>query len=146
MSRGGRPPIPEEDLLDELRRLADELGRTPGMKMMSERGAYSGRVYPRRFGSWNEAVEAAGLEPNPQGGPLPTEEELLDELHRLGDELGHTPTHREMREQGNQSPSAYMKRFGSWNEAVEAAGFTPNPMGGHPKHQHLIEQLREAEQ
>lgn len=56
--------IPTEDLLDEIRRLAEELNQTPTKKQLNDRGQYYGQSYQKRFGSWNEAVREAGLEPN----------------------------------------------------------------------------------
>lgn len=56
--------IPTDDLLNEIRRLAKELNRTPTRDQMDEVGEYYGRSYRLRFGSWSEAVHQAGLEPN----------------------------------------------------------------------------------
>jgi len=56
--------VPTDELLDEIRRLARELNRTPTRDQMDDRGEYYGRSYRLRFGSWNEAVRRAGLEPN----------------------------------------------------------------------------------
>ena len=46
------------------------------------------------FGSWNAAKRAAGLMPR----RFATREELLEQLRRLGDELGRTPTARDLDE------------------------------------------------
>ena len=147
MSSKGRPAIPREDLLNELQRLADELGRTPTKREMNDMGAYSGRAYLNRFGSWNAAVEEIGLEPNSQGGAnSPTDEVLLKELQRLADALGRTPTGREMNDRGEFSTGVYRSRFGTWNAALVKAGLTPNRSGSKPKHNQIIQQLREAEQ
>lgn len=141
-----RKPIPRVDLLDEIRRLADELGRTPTTREMVEQGVYSDRLYFDRFESWNAAIEEAGLTPNLQRGPVPSDEELLAELRRLADELGHSPARREMRRHGNHSDSTYDRRFGSWREALLEVGLTAHRPGLQPKQRRMIEQLREAEQ
>ena len=54
----------EAVMLEELRELAEELGRTPYAKEMEEDGPFSTNTYQNRFGSWNAALELAGLEPN----------------------------------------------------------------------------------
>ena len=49
--------IPREDLLEEIRRLADELDRPPKSTEMEELGKFSQGVYNRRFGTWEEALQ-----------------------------------------------------------------------------------------
>lgn len=60
-----RPPqYSEEELLDEIRRLADDVGRSPPRKRdMDEYGNHASRTYTYRFGSWSDAVREAGFEP-----------------------------------------------------------------------------------
>lgn len=64
MPSGGQNKISRDDLLDALQDLASELGDTPTRAEMDDVGDYSGSAYRREFGSWNEAVEAANLNPN----------------------------------------------------------------------------------
>ena len=113
--------IIEEDLIAELHRLADELGRLPTVREMNELGEYSHMPYVQRYGSWTEAVEAAGLEPNNPGRRDISEEELLDEIKRLAQELGRDPTCPEMDEYGKFSDATYVNRFGSWVAAKNKA-------------------------
>lgn len=119
--------IPREDLLDELRRLADELGRTPGRDDVQDHSPHSPTTYYRRFGSYREACEEAGLEPN--GHAPVSEEELIRALQDLADELGRTPTRREMNEMGEFGATSYWRVFGGYADACEAAGLTPNDPG-----------------
>jgi len=56
--------LSEQDLLQEIRRLDDEFDRTPRQKDMSEHGKYGQVTYYRRFESWPNALEKAGLEPD----------------------------------------------------------------------------------
>nr|WP_092934959.1 hypothetical protein [Natrinema hispanicum] len=56
--------IPDEELLEAIRDLNEKTRKTPPTRdQMDEFGEYYGRSYRLRFGSWNEAVSAAGLEP-----------------------------------------------------------------------------------
>ena len=117
--------IPEEKLLEELDRLADALGTTPTATEMNDEGEYRAATYQERFGSWNEGVQAAGLDPNPKSPWIP-EEKLLSELQRLADDIGQTPSYDDMKEHGRYTAETYKNRFGSWSEAVAAAGLEPN--------------------
>ncbi len=77
-----------------------------------------------QFGSWNRAVRAAGLEPNPQGmgsEPVITDIELLEEIIRLHRHLGKRPSDREMGRFGKFSPKPYNDRWGTFVRAREAA-------------------------
>ena len=119
----------QEELLDEIKRLEDELGRPPSTRDMVETGKYTTSVYFLRFESWNAAVREAGSSPNerimdPEDQQIPASE-LLEELHRVADVVGERPTIEDMLEHGSYSARPYTNRFGSWNMAVEHAGFTP---------------------
>lgn len=109
----------DEDLLAALRAMADDLGRSPTSAEMKADGPHTAKTYQRRFGSWKAALEAAGLDPVPQGYPEPA---LLAELRRLADELGRVPTPGDIRGRGEISYNTYYRRFDSFDAAVERAG------------------------
>ena len=73
------------------------------------------------FGSWNAAKRAAGLLPR----RFATREELVEQLRRLGEELGRLPTAQDIRERRGSMPSAslYWHTFGSLTTALREAGF-----------------------
>ena len=61
---------------------------------------------------------------------IPTDE-LLAELRRLHDELGHVPRVADMDNHGAYSYGVYYNRFGSWIDAVSDAGLeTEGPTRG----------------
>jgi hypothetical protein len=63
-----------DDLLCELERVAEVVGRAPTREDVNEVGEHSHEPFVQRFGSWSAALEAAGYEPyrNPDeaGDPL----------------------------------------------------------------------------
>ncbi len=73
------------------------------------------------FGSWNAAKRQAGLVPR----RFATREELLGRLRDLGEELGRTPTARDIDERKGAMPSKSLlwHTFGSLAQALRAAGF-----------------------
>jgi len=73
------------------------------------------------FGSWNAAKRAAGLMPR----RFATREELVEQLRRLGEEVGRTPTAQDIRSRRGTMPSAslYWHTFGSLSTALREAGF-----------------------
>ena len=114
--------IPTESLQAELRRLADKLDKVPTGQEMVSHGHHGINTYKNRFGSWNNALEAADLSRKPDRKKR-SNQELLAEIERLADELGRTPSSRDMAEHGEFGRITYRDHFGSWNKALEAAGF-----------------------
>jgi len=120
---GIRRRYTNEQIVAELRESAERLGRSPTMK---EFGADPGsQVHPQtvieHFGTWNAAKRAAGLMPR----RFATREELVEQLRRLGAELGRTPTAEDVRQRRGTMPSAslYWHTFGSLATALREAGF-----------------------
>ena len=55
-------PVTNEELLADLRRVAQKVGdEIVSKRIYSEHGRYSPRTLSRRFGSWNKAIKAVGL-------------------------------------------------------------------------------------
>jgi hypothetical protein len=120
---GLRRRYSDEEILAELREAARRLGRSPTMREFA--GDPEARVHPQtvieHFGTWNAAKRAAGLFPR----RFLTREELLEQLRNLGEELGRTPTARDLAARGRSLPSAslYAHTFGSLADALREAGF-----------------------
>ena len=120
---GLRRRYTDADILDELRAAAKRLGRSPTMREFAADPA--ARVHPQtvieHFGTWNAAKRAAGLFPR----RFLTKDELLEQLRALGEELGRTPTARDLAARRRSLPSAslYAHTFGSLGNALREAGF-----------------------
>ena len=118
-----RRNIPEGELLEDLRKLANKLDRSPTSEEVNQSDITpSVDVYRSNFGSFSNAQEAAGLEVTSQEV---TRDELISELQRLYNELGHVPTVSDLKEHGSVSRNPYRRRFESWNAALEEAGIEP---------------------
>lgn len=139
-SREPNSKISKEDLIDELRTLAEELDQSPTREQMNNQGKHWGSTYIDRFGNWSSALEAANLEP--RKNPEPSREELIEELRNLGKRLDKRPTEKEMASDGNYAPRTYHRNFESWNNALEAAGFEPRKSGVKLSKDELLTELR----
>jgi hypothetical protein len=121
--RAIRKRYSDEQILDELRAHAARVGRSPTMKEFA--ADPETKVHPQtvieHFGTWNAAKRAAGLVPR----RFATPEELLDVLRALGEELGRTPTARDLDERRGRIPSKslYWHTFGSLSAALREAGY-----------------------
>lgn len=98
-----------EQLVAEVQRLDDASKLVPYTSQMSRRGKYSAHDCLREFGSWDEALEAAGIDKRSR---------LIDELHRVRDEIGSTPRTTDMNHVGRVSAGMYSDFFGSWGAAT----------------------------
>jgi HNH endonuclease len=120
---GIRKRYSNEQIVVELRASAERLGRSPTMREFA--GDPETTVHPQtvieHFGSWNAAKREAGLVPR----RFATREELVGLLRDLGEELGRTPTARDLDERRGSMPSKslYWHTFGSLSAALREAGF-----------------------
>ena len=120
---GLRRRYSDEEILEELRSAATRLGRSPTMREFAQDS--EAKVHPQtvieHFGTWNAAKRAAGLVPR----RFLTRAELLQQLQRLGEELGRVPKARDLAARRRSFPSAslYAHTFGSLSNALREAGF-----------------------
>ena len=141
---GLRRRYTDEDILEELRQAATRLGRSPTMREFAQ--DEQAKVHPQtvieHFGIWNAAKRAAGLYPR----RFLTRDELLEHLRGLGEELGRTPTARDLAERRRVRPSAslYAHTFGSLANALREAGF--EVLQGEERLERAIEQGAELAQ
>lgn len=115
--------VTREELLEELRRLADEYGEPVRYDDVAEHGKYGPRTYYREFDTWFDAREAAGLNPEhirPERRADP--EELIEAMRELAREVGRPPLKSDMRDHGAFSVTPYLTRWDTWERALEAAG------------------------
>jgi hypothetical protein len=120
---GIRRRYSDEQILEQLAECAERLGRSPTMREFEEDTETT--VHPQtviqHFGSWNKAKRKAGLVPR----RFATREDLVRLLRELGEELGRTPTARDLDAHRASMPSKslYWHTFGSLTAALREAGF-----------------------
>lgn len=113
-------PVSDSELIADLQRVADSAGTTRiTQKIYTELGRYDGRNISRRFGTWNKALETAGLDVSNEIN-LP-DERLFENILVLWQHYGRQPRRAEL----SQPPSVisqgpYRRRFRSWIEALES--------------------------
>ena len=120
---GIRRRYTDEQILDQLRASSARLGRSPTMREFA--ADPEAEVHPQtvieHFGTWNAAKRAAGLTPR----RFISREELLGQLRQLGEELGRTPTARDLDSNRRRvaSKSLIWHTFGSLSAALKEAGY-----------------------
>jgi hypothetical protein len=98
------------ELIAELQRVDERYGAVNSTAMQTN-GDYPVHRYTNEFGSWNNALAAAGID---------KEARFLEELAHLWDEVGERPTSTQMDESGKYSMGLYTQYFGNWGNAIDA--------------------------
>ncbi len=111
--------VSDAELLADLRRVADLLGKaTLRYDEYPNHGRCASRIFETRFGSWNAALRAAGLEVGHRQDI--SEEELFENMERVWTALGRQPRREEMKKPFSTfSKGTYERRFGGWRRALE---------------------------
>lgn len=112
--------IPEGELLGDLRRVAEEIGKNRvTIDEYNDRGRFHATTLTRRFGSWFVATDKAGLERTRNLNIA--NEELFANLVDLWTALGRQPRYQDLsRGASHFCSGTYEKRFGSWRKALAA--------------------------
>jgi superfamily II DNA or RNA helicase len=133
-----------DGLIQQLKNLAEELGRTPKIEDV-EKTCKKGRcasmqAFKNTFGTLNVALEAAGMKPNRKSK---SKEELIHLLQELSERLGRTPksedVYKASKERRCASIQAFRTAFGTFNKALESAGMKPKSK----ELIHLLQELSE---
>jgi hypothetical protein len=114
--------ISEEQLLDEIKRLHRELGRAPKIREINQLGKYSFNSYVSKFGTLSKLLEKAGIRDLSKIKNV-TRELLVEDLKRIGKELGRTPKTTDLKQFSEYSSGAFNLHFDSFKEALALAGF-----------------------
>jgi hypothetical protein len=115
--------VPDETFLEDMRRVASALSKkTVTMVEYIKHGTYHPSSITHRFGSWFKALEKGGLEKSRSEINIPLDKCICD-LKRVSQLLGkETVTQNEYRRFGQYSPNTLIRRFGSWQSALEQNG------------------------
>ena len=112
--------ITEADVIAELRRIADILGKDSitAVDFQNYSEMCSINALNSRFGTWEQIISLAGMESKNR---RKTDEELFEEIERIWILLGRQPTYTDLRKGiSKYSPKTFVNHFGGWRGALEA--------------------------
>jgi hypothetical protein len=117
-----RRNVPENELLADLMRVAIDSGKESVTAVIyADKGKFSVNTLLRRFGTWHNALEAAGLKVVHNVNI--SDEALFENIASVWQHLGTQPFGRDMEKSigiSKYSLGTYEHRFGSWNKALES--------------------------
>ena len=123
-NRVRKPKKTKEELISEIKALAEKLGRTP---LVREFADYSGlgrdSIVIRRHGGWGNLVESAKLKYRHRRISR-SNEELISQVKKLARKLKRAPRVWEFNKSigAEEYSDIIKKRFGSWQKFLAAAG------------------------
>lgn len=130
----------ESELLEHLQQYHKEFDETPNMRAWKEyakqRGLPDKGVYQRVFGSWNAAVEKAGLKPNTLAQKKWTRAGVMRSLQENFLEIPDRDEYLKLKKGKKHLPSTTIiaHLFGSFYEGFKSAGFVgEKKKTGRPK-------------
>lgn len=114
-----RAPVSSEEIISDIRRVAKVVGKDViSFRLYSELGVYAPQTAALRFGTWNAALIAAGLEIASERNIA--DERLFENLMRLWEHYGRQPRFRELAFPPSViSSGPYQRRYHSWMKALE---------------------------
>jgi len=119
ITRHKNAPVGDEELLADLRRVSEQKNTSKvTQKVYGEFGKYDCRNIGRRFGSWNQALSAAGLSTSNEINL--SDEVLFENILLLWQHYGRQPRRAELAlAPSTISQTPYNRRFKSWVSALE---------------------------
>lgn len=124
-----RETISDDQIIIEIKRLAEKLERTPTLKEAAELDSLpSEGALAERFGTWNNLLQKAGLNINQK--ITYSNDEYIKDLKICAEQTDGKLTIRKYIKIGNHSHDSIKRRFGSWKEACEIAGIKPGEKHG----------------
>lgn len=114
-----RKEISDEDILQDMRRVAGLCDGAVRQQDYREHGKYGVTTAIRRFGSWAKANDKAGIEKSVDRKI--SEVDLMKNLLMIWNSLGRAPAYSEVAKPNSKyAVDTYVRRYGSWRQALQA--------------------------
>lgn len=112
--------VTNDELIEDLKKVAKEHNLSSlSMHEYNSYGSFDNSTIIRRFGTWNQALELAGLG---YRNRFHTEIELFNNLEKVWIAKGKQPTRRDMDNKAYStiSSGAYLRRYRKWSTALQS--------------------------
>lgn len=135
--------VSKQELIIAIKKLADELGRTPGREELAKHGI-SRKMVAKYFRGHREAMKACKLRLSPCGRKLGMDE-LFEDWATVARELKQLPSHEVYLEKGRHSPRPFINRFEFWSRVPAEMKRYIEQQGLETKWADVLELIDEAE-
>lgn len=146
VAEGELRPNSREELLADIRAVADEVGGEPSKDEYKEHGEYALSGITYRFESWVDAKKEAGVFDGGLGSAKNVSKELIiQDLRRVDATTSGPVSQVKYNQDGNYTVKTAQRYFGSWEEACQEAGVTRPDKGPRTEEtSELIEDIRQV--
>jgi len=112
--------VTKEAILDDLRTVAKKLNENAiTQKKYAENGQYDCTTVSRKFGTWNEALQEAGLKLSNETNI--SDERLFNNILNLWEHFGRQPRRSDLTNEISEfSQSLYSRRFKNWTNTLQS--------------------------
>lgn len=115
----------EDEIVADVIAVRESLGHIPSSIEYDREGKFSlEKALYHAGGSWDAVLAKADIDPDAPRGDRITREKLRDDLIRVAEELGYTPTLNEYVEHGEYGKAAMRMEFGLYMNAINEAGLS----------------------
>lgn len=117
--RPSNAPVSNEEIIDDLKAVAKKLQKlTVTQKNYEANGNFDYTTISRRFGTWNKALEEAGLTFSNESNI--SDERLYENILNLWQHFGRQPRRSDLTNDISKfSQSPYNRRFKTWTNALQ---------------------------
>lgn len=130
----------DSDVIADIQRVDFQVDGELTAREYVEEGKYSFQVIRDKWQTWKQALAAADVIQSRETYEV-TDEELADDVARVGEELGRRPTRREYTEAGAFSIEEINQSLG-WSEVLRLAGYEPPQQGQAVSEENLREDFQ----
>lgn len=125
----------KEEYLEKLKYVADKLGHTPSAKEFEKNG-YCSSMLAKFYGSYNNAVQAAGLKPNLSPRRVTCSKNKLKTAYMLlSRNIGKVASYDDLNYYNSTANAgSYSVRFGGMRGLKKSLGIKPSPNGPKEKY------------
>lgn len=119
----------KESIINSIQEYYKNTSKIPTSRDFQKLSGYPGATTVQRyFGNWNKAIEEAGLISNtPTYATSYTKEYIINSIQEYYKNNKVVPSYRDFQNNKDYPNSSTIKNyFGSWNNAIQAAGFQTN--------------------
>lgn len=116
--------VSKQDLINEYIKVANKIGRIPTKKDINNNSKYSYFLYKKNFDDLGSLKLQFITKYNTDAKV--SEQDLLCEIIRIKDLLGHTPNVSDINNFGKFSVSSYTRKFGGLSNAISKINMSPS--------------------
>jgi hypothetical protein len=133
--------VSQEEILEAIKKMAEELGRAPSLPELRDKTGISPRQVRRKFLNYTSALKACGLERGGAGYTTPMDA-LFKDWAELTRKLGRVPKINEYDMYAKYSSKPLVTRFGTWGDVPAGLLFAAEQQGWEGGWEDVLEVAR----